>query len=85
VDWQAVTTPLTLADLAADPGELLASCQNCHHNAILPVSLVLARYGPTTPFPKVKGGFRCSARGSRRVDVRPNWAAWQAPGQVTRP
>jgi hypothetical protein len=41
-------TPPTLADLAAAPGELIASCQNCHHNATLPVDPVLARYGPTT-------------------------------------
>ena len=63
----AVSTPPTLADLAADPGELIASCQNCHHDAILPVALVLARYGPTTPFPEVKGRFRCSALGHPQV------------------
>ena len=62
----AVSRPPTLADLAADPGELIASCQRCHHNAVLPVAPVLARYGPTTPFPEVKGRFRCSACGSSR-------------------
>jgi hypothetical protein len=50
-----MTPPPTLADLAAAPGELIASCQNCHHNTILPVALVLSRYGPTTPFSEVKG------------------------------
>jgi hypothetical protein len=79
----AVSTPPTLADLAADPGELIASCQNCHHDAVLPVALVLARYAPTTPFPEVKGRFRCSACGSRQVDVRPNWSR-HSPGQITR-
>jgi hypothetical protein len=54
----AVSIPPTLADLAADPGELLASCQNCHHNAVMPVAPVLTRYGSTTPFPEVKGRFR---------------------------
>ena len=73
----------TLADLAADPGELVASGQNCHHDAILPVTLVLARYIPTTPLPDVKGRFRCSACGSRQVDVRPNWSR-RSPGQITR-
>jgi hypothetical protein len=57
----AVSTPPNFADLAADPGELVASCQRCHHDAVLPVAPVLARYGPTTPFPEVKGRFRCSA------------------------
>jgi hypothetical protein len=78
-----VTRPPTLADLAADPGELVASCQNCHHDAVLPVAPVLARYGPTTPFPDVRGRFRCSACGSRQVDVRPNWSR-HSPGQITR-
>ena len=78
----AVTRPPTLADLVADPGELIASCQNCHHNAVTPVDPVLARYGPTTPFPEVKGRFRCSACGSRQVDVRPNWSK-HSPGQIT--
>ena len=81
----ATTLPPTLADLAADPGELIASCQNCHHNAVLPVALVLTRYGPTTPFPEVKDRFRCSVCGSRHVDVRPHWAARQAAGQITPP
>jgi Zn finger protein HypA/HybF involved in hydrogenase expression len=78
-----MTIPPTLADLAADPGELIAWCQNCHHNAVLPVAPVLSRYGPTTAFPEVKGRFRCSACGSRRVDVRPNWSR-RSPGQITR-
>ena len=79
----AVSTPPTLADLAAAPGELVAWCQNCHHNAVMPVDPVLARYGPTTPFPELKGGFRCSACGSRQVVVRPNWSR-RSPGQITR-
>jgi hypothetical protein len=79
-----VPLPPTLADLAADPGELIASCQDCHHDAVPPVALVLARYGPTTPFPEVKKGrFRCSACGSKQVDVRPNWSR-RSPGQITR-
>jgi hypothetical protein len=75
--------PPTLADLAADPGELIALCQNCHHDAILPVALVLARYGPATPFPEVKGRFRCSACSSRQADVLPNWSR-RSPGQIAR-
>ena len=78
-----MTLPPTLADLAADPGELIASCQRCHHDAVLPVAPVLARYGPTTLFPEVKGRFRCSACGSKQVDVRPNWSQ-RSPGQITR-
>jgi hypothetical protein len=75
--------PPTLADLAANPAELVASCQRCHHDAVLPVALVLARYGPATPFTEVKVRFRYLACGSRQVDVRPNWAR-HSPGQITR-
>jgi hypothetical protein len=82
MDRQPVTLPPTLADLAAEPGELIASCRNCHHNAFRPVVPVLARYGPTTPFPKAGGRSRCSACGSRRVDVRPSWSK-HSPGQIT--
>ena len=86
-----MSIPPTLADLAADPGELIASCQRCHHDAVLPVAPVLARYGPTTPFPEVRGRFRCEVRGrfrcsacgSRQVDVRPNWSR-RSPDQITR-
>ena len=80
----AVSTPPTLADLAADPGELIASCQNCRHDAILPVALVLARYSPMTSFPEVKDRFHCSACDSRHVDVRPNNWSKHSPGQITR-
>jgi hypothetical protein len=83
MDWKAVTRPPTLADLAADPGELIAWRQDAHHHVTLPVAPVLTRYGPTTTLPEVKGRFRCSAYGSRQVDVRPNWAR-HSPGQITR-
>jgi hypothetical protein len=71
----AMTSPPTLADLIADPGELWAWCLDCHHNVTMPVAALLSRYAAETLFPEVWGGFRCSACGSRRVDVRPHWAA----------
>jgi hypothetical protein len=49
------------------------------------VAALLPHYVAETPFPEVWGRFRCSACGSRRVDVRPNWAARQAAGQITPP
>jgi hypothetical protein len=80
----AVSTPPVLADLAAAPGELVASCQDCHHNMIMPVAALLSRYAAETLFPDIWGGFRCSAYRSKWVDVRPNWAACQAAGQISR-
>ena len=76
-----MTAPPTLAA----PAELSVSCLDCHHNTTMPVAALLPRSAAETPFPEVWGGFRCSACGSRRIDVRPNWAVRQASGQITRP
>ena len=83
-EW-TMTGPATLADLMVDPGELIVTCLDCHHNTTIPVATLLPRYTAETPFPEVWGRFCCSACGSRRVDVRPNWAARQAAGQITPP
>jgi hypothetical protein len=58
----AMTSPPTLADLIADPGELWAWswCMDCHHNVTMSVAALLSRYVAETPFPDVWGGFRCS-------------------------
>ena len=78
-----MTSPPTLADLMADPGELDVSCLTCHHHTTMAVAVLLPRYAAETPFPDTLSRFRCSACGSRAVDVRPNWAARQAAGQIT--
>ena len=81
-----MTSLPTLADLMADPGELDVTCLDCHHNTTMPGAALLPRYAAETPFPEAWGGFRCSACGSsKRVDVRLNWAARQAAGQITPP
>jgi hypothetical protein len=67
-----MTNPPTLADLMTDLGELDVSCLDCHHNMIMPVAALLSRYPAETPFPDVWNRFRCSACGSRRIDVRPH-------------
>jgi hypothetical protein len=80
-----MTGPPTLADLMADPGELVVLCLGCHHNTTMPVAALLSRYPAETPFPEVWGRFRCLVCESRQVDVRPNWTARQAAGQITPP
>jgi hypothetical protein len=80
-----MTGPPTLADLMADPGELDVLCLDCHHNTTMPVAALLPRYAAETSFPEAWGGFRCSACRSKRIDVRPHWAARQAAGQITPP
>ena len=76
-----VTRPPTLADLRADLGELDVTCLECHHNTAMPVAALLPRYAAEMPFPEVWGGFRCSACGSKRIDVRPQWAAARRQGR----
>lgn len=78
-----MTGPPTLADLIADPGELDVSCMACYHRTTMPVAILLPRYAAETPLPDALSRFRCSACGARDVDVRPNWAARQAMGQIT--
>jgi len=85
VELGAMTRPPTLAELMADPGEIDLWCEECQHRAMMPVAALLARHAADTPFPEVRGGFRCSACGSKRVDVRPNWAAQRVAGQISRP
>jgi hypothetical protein len=80
-----MTRPPSLADLAVDPGELDVSCLDCHHSATMPVAALLPRYAAETPFPEVWDRFRCSACGSRRVDVWPHWSVHRSSGQMTRP
>ena len=80
-----MTSPPTLADLMADPGELDVTYLDCHHNTTMPVAALLPRYAAETPFPDVRNRFRCSVCESRHVDVRPHWAARQAAGQITPP
>ena len=60
-----MTGPPTLADLMADPGELVVSCLDCHHNTTMPVAALLPRYAAKTPFPEVWGGFRCRPVGKQ--------------------
>jgi len=60
-----MTISPTLADLMADPGELSVSCLDCHHNTIMPVSLLPPRCVAETLFPEVWVRFRCSTFGSQ--------------------
>jgi len=80
-----MTGPPTLSDLIADPSELVVPCLDCDHNTTIPVAALLSRYPAETPFPDVRKRFRCSACGSKRIDVRPHWVARQAAGQITPP
>jgi hypothetical protein len=49
-----MTGPPTLADLMADPRELVVTCLDCHHSTTIPVAALLSRYAAETPFPDVR-------------------------------
>jgi hypothetical protein len=49
-----------------------AECRDCRHKAVLGFELVVERYGDM-PFPDFGRLLKCSACGSRQVDVRPAW------------
>ena len=34
-------SPSTLADLMADPGKLVVTCRDCHHNTTMPAAALL--------------------------------------------
>jgi hypothetical protein len=48
-----VTSPPTLADRIADPGELCLSCLDRHHTTTMPMAAPPPRYATETPFPEV--------------------------------
>jgi hypothetical protein len=40
-----MSTPPTLADLEHDGVDLFAWCEQCHHNAVVPIALAVERFG----------------------------------------
>ena len=75
--------PPTLADLAREGADVWCWCMSCHHHATVPIATAIGRFGPATAFPRIGRSFRCTACGSRDIDVRPDWSA-RSPGQITR-
>jgi hypothetical protein len=57
-----------------------AECHDCHHKAVLGFELFLERYGDVT-FPEFARLLKCSACGSRRIDVRPKWPLTRPAGR----
>ena len=65
--------PATLADLEADGADLLITCERtgCQRIVEVPLHPVMQRQGRNTAVRSVRA--RCSACGSRNVEVRPLW------------
>ena len=73
-------TPPTLAYLAQQAVGIDAECHDCHHKAVLGFELFLERYGDVK-FPEFARLLKCSACGSRRIDVRPKWPLTRPAGR----
>ncbi len=64
--------PPTLLHLAEQAVGIDAECLDCRHRVVLGFETFLARYGDM-PFPDFAWLMKCSACGSRHVEVRPAW------------
>jgi hypothetical protein len=64
--------PPTLRYLAQQAVGIDAECRACRHKAVVGFEQFLDRYGDMT-FPDFARLMKCSASGSRHVDVRPAW------------
>jgi hypothetical protein len=62
--------PPTLNHLAEQAVGIDAECRDCRHKPVLGFELFVERYGDM-PFPDFGRLLKCSACGSRQVDVRP--------------
>jgi DNA-directed RNA polymerase subunit RPC12/RpoP len=64
--------PPTLLHFSQQAVGIDAECRDCRHRVVLGFEKFLARYGDM-PFPDFARLMKCSACGSRHVDVRPSW------------
>lgn len=70
-----------LGELRQEGIGIFCWCNRCEHNAVLPVEVLIAQFGPDFPVPDVGAQLRCSGCGSKDIAARP---AWPSLGQVTR-
>jgi len=70
-----------LGELQQEQVDIFCWCNRCGHNAVVPVSVFIAQFGPAFPVPDVGVHLRCSGCGGKDIAARP---AWPSLGQVTR-
>lgn len=70
-----------LAELQQEEIGIFCWCNRCGHNAVMPVAVFIAQFGPAFPVPDIGAHLRCSGCGSKNIAARP---AWPSLGQVTR-
>lgn len=70
-----------LGELQREDIGIFCWCNRCGHNAVMPVAVFVAQFGPAFPVPDIGAHLRCSGCGSKNIAARP---AWPSLGQVTR-
>ena len=70
-----------LGELQQDRIDIFCWCNRCGHNAVMPVDIFVAQFGPAFPVPDIGAHLRCSGCSSKDIAARP---AWPSLGQVTR-
>lgn len=70
-----------LGELQQEGIGIFCWCNRCGHNAVMPVAVFIAQFGPAFPVPDIGAHLRCSGCGSKNIAARP---AWPSLGQVTR-
>lgn len=67
--------PVVLGDLIHRGIDVQCWCNRCPHHAILPVNMLLVRFGADCAIPEIGARLRCSGCGSKDVATRPNWSS----------
>lgn len=68
--------PMTLKNMRSLGMQSIMALCGCGHGAATDVSALTG----DTPVPSIKFRMRCSACGSRPIDVRPDWRKYKAQG-----
>lgn len=68
--------------LDSDVQQILAWCNDCHHNRELSTAMLIAKSPPGTLLPELVGRLKCLACGSSNVSPRPGYWIREAPGQA---
>ena len=63
-----------LGDLYVCDLDVLAWCNRCSQNDVVPIKLLIARLGPTVPVPEVGSRMLCTSCGSKDVATRLEWS-----------
>lgn len=63
--------PVTLEQLRRKGLDVWVWCNDCEHNRVLPLTPLLARFGPGQPVVELAAWARCTRCGSRRAETRP--------------